>query len=145
MPAQKRFTLTRTKTSDQGTFGTFCGEGMSLQSAELPWRGNSQRYSCIPPGSYICRPYSSGRFSNVYEVTGVPGRTAILIHSGNFAGDTDKGFKSDVEGCILLGLTYGSIDGQQAVKSSRAALDALRDMVEKEPFELVIVDDTGAA
>lgn len=138
-----RFTLVRKETSDQGTFGVFSGEGIQFHSAELPWRNNESRVSCIPSGRYICRPYSSPKFPNVYEVTGVPGRSAILIHSGNHAGDTAKGLRSDVLGCILIGLGRGEVSGQKAVTSSRAAMDKLRATVGKESFELVITDATG--
>ena len=136
------FTLTRTETSDQGTFGTISGEGQILHTAELPWRQNLSKISCIPPGSYICRPYSSPRFPNAYEVRNVPGRSAILIHSGNYAGDTAKGYRSDVEGCILLGLGRGMLNGQEVVISSRDALSRFRALVGQNSFELVVVDKT---
>jgi hypothetical protein len=139
------FTLIRKETSDQGTFGIFVGDGIQFHSAELPWRDNSPQLSCIPAGRYTCRPYSSPKFPNVYEVTGVPGRSAILIHSGNYAGDTDKGFLSDVLGCILLGLGLGEILKQKVVVSSRLAMDRLRAVAGRESFELVITDETGAA
>lgn len=139
------FTLVRKDTSDQGTFGIFSGEGLMFYSAELPWRDNAPRISCIPTGRYICRPYSSLKFPNVYEVTGVPGRSAILIHTGNHAGDTRKGLLSDVLGCILIGLSPSELAGQAAVTSSRAALNKLRTVVGKQSFELVITDETGFA
>jgi hypothetical protein len=68
-----------------------------------------------------------------------------LIHSGNHAGDVSKGLRSDVLGCILLGLGLGELLGQKAVVSSRLAMDRLRSVVGKESFELVITDETGAA
>ena len=137
------FTLVRKETSVQGTFGIFSGEGLHFHSAELPWRDNASRVSCIPAGRYICRPYSSPKFPDVYEVTDVPGRSAILIHSGNFAGDTTKGLRSDVLGCILLGLGRDWLYGQKAVTSSRAALDKLRAVIGKGSFVLVITDEAG--
>lgn len=140
-----QFALVRRSTSDAGTFGVFTGEGLELHTAELPWRDNAVRMSCIPAGRYVCRPYSSRKFPDVYEVKDVPGRTAILIHAGNFAGDTARGLRSDVQGCILLGLGRGEIEGQPAVTSSRAALDKLRTVVGRQSFDLVITDETGAA
>ena len=140
-----RFTLVRNETSDHGTFGIFSGEGLQLHTAELPWRDNSPRISCIPAGRYICRPYSSLKFPNTYEVMRVPGRSAILIHSGNHAGDYMRGYRSDVLGCILVGLGRGELSGQQAVTSSRAALDKLRAVVGLKVFDLEIIDETGAA
>ena len=81
----------------------------------------------------------------MYEVKDVPGRTAILIHAGNFAGDTTRGLRSDVQGCILLGMGRGEIEGQPAVTLSRAALNKLRAVVGRQSFDLVITDETGAA
>ncbi len=140
-----RFALVRRETSDAGTFGVFTGEGLDFYTAELPWRNNAVRMSCIPAGRYVCRPYSSRKFPDVYEVKDVPGRTAILIHAGNFAGDTARGLKSDVQDCILIGLGRGELRGQPVVTSSRAALDKLRAVVGRQSFELVITDETGAA
>lgn len=140
-----RFTLVRKETSDEGTFGVFSGEGLTLHTAELPVRGNSPRISCIPSGRYICRPYSSAKFPNVYEVMGVPGRSAILIHSGNHAGDYMKGYRSDVLGCILVGLGVSELAGQLAVTSSRSAMDKLRAVAGLKTFELEIIDDMGRA
>ena len=116
-----------------------------LQTAELPWRDNAPSFSCIPAGRYLCRPYSSLRFPDVYEVTNVPGRAAILIHTGNHAGDREKGLRSDVEGCILVGMRRGILDGQEAVLNSRAAMQTLRAAVGGDAFELVINDSTGKA
>lgn len=78
-------------------------------------------------------------------MTGVPGRSAILIHSGNFAGDKSKGFKSDVDGCILPGFGVGIVSGQKGVTRSRLALDKLRAFIGKNDFQLTITDATGAA
>lgn len=138
-------TLTRNDTSPQGTFGLLEGPCLSLHTAELPWRDNRRRESCIPTGLYLCRPYSSPRFPDVYEVTGVPGRSAILFHSGNFAGDRFKGYKSDVDGCILPGSGRGLLQGQMAVTGSLQAMDRLRTYLGKKEFELRVIDDTGFA
>jgi len=138
-------TLTRTESSDQGTFGILAGNGLFLHSAELPWRGNSPRASCIPAGRYQCRPYSSAKFPDVYEAVNVPDRSAILIHAGNYAGDAAKGWKSDVEGCILVGLARGILDNQMALISSRIAMDRLRAAIGRNSFVLVITDKKGVA
>jgi len=134
-------TLKRVFSDDQGTKGSLRGEGLDLATLELPWRGNKNRVSCIPAGQYTCVPYSSGRFTNVYEVTGVPGRSKILIHTGNHAGDTTKGYKSDVEGCILVGISHCELGGQAAVYPSIPAMDKLRKVIGKTRFELLIEED----
>ena len=121
----RQLTLTRFETSDHGTFGLLQGEGIELLTLELPWRDNKNTYSCIPAGEYVCAPYSSPKFKNVYEVKAVPGRKYVLIHSGNVAGDTVKGLRSDVEGCILVGLERGVLHSQKAVLRSREAMNLL--------------------
>jgi hypothetical protein len=138
-------TLTRGQSTDQGTPGLLTCDGLSLFTLELPWRDNTPQTSCIPAGRYLCRPYSSTKYPGVYEVTGVPGRSAILIHTGNFAGDVSKGYKSDVQGCILVGLARGSLDGQKNVLSSRLAMDRLQAAVGRNSFELVIVNASEEA
>ena len=133
-----QFTLTRKPSTDQGTPGTIRGESLSLFTLELPWRDNMTQISCIPAGRFICKPYSSPKFRDVYELQNVPGRAAILIHTGNWAGDVAKGFRSDVQGCILVGLGRDVVSGQMAVTSSRAAMDKFRKIVGKSSFELLI-------
>jgi hypothetical protein len=77
-----------------------------------------------------------------FRLLNVKGRTDILIHTGNFAGDTSKGYASDVEGCILIGLEKGELQNgrgkmQAAVLKSRPAMDELKTLL-KPPFLLVI-------
>ena len=132
--------LRREKSADYGTFGTLTGQGSPLFTLELPWRNNERQRSCIPCGTYPCRIRISPRFGRVYEVADVPGRSFILIHSGNLAGDVTKGLRSDVEGCILLGLSRGAISGQPAVLESRRALTAFMRTMGGQPFTLHVVD-----
>jgi len=136
-------TLIRGKSDMQGTFGVltiFNGEGASLelQTIELPWKDNRRNVSCIPAGSYFCAQTQSKRFGLVYEVMGVPGRSGILIHAGNVAGDTEKGFKADVEGCLLVGMSRGELYGQKAVLESRHALKTLHEFTQGAQFELSV-------
>jgi hypothetical protein len=137
----KIFTLTRKFESPHGTFGRLEGPGLSLYTAELPWRDNKRKLSRILPGTYRVRPYSGSRFKNVYRLEDVPGREAILIHSGNYAGDVTQGFLSHVEGCILVGTGAGILRGQQAVTGSREAMNLLRAYIGKDGFILEIIDE----
>lgn len=88
--------------------------------------------SLIPAGTYRLKPYSSPRWPNVYEVTGVPGRTSILMHHGNF--------ESDTEGCILVGLAAGILRDQAAVMQSKQGMEFLRKMIGTQECDLQIID-----
>lgn len=133
-------TLTRQHPSDQGTEGEFVCPAVNLATftLELPWRNNQPCISCIPPGTYICRLVKSPKFGMVFQVLDVEGRTHILHHSGNFAGDKEKGFRTHVLGCILHGLKRGYIDGQQAVLLSRNAMRKLHKALGNRQFKLTI-------
>lgn len=122
--------LFRHTSSDQGTEGIlavpqFCFSSFTL---ELPWRDNRSDISCIPAGEYPLVWHESKKHKACH-VKDVPGRSGILIHSGNLAGDADKGFKTDSEGCILLGANRGILCGQRAVLHSRATVGVLNDIL----------------
>ena len=120
--------LVRTETSDEGTFGYLYRPGNPpLATAEPPWRDNKIMRSCIPPGTYKIKLRRSKKYKKHYKVLGVPGRTWILIHWGNYAGDGKKGYKFDTRGCILVGMQHGHLSGQKVVLSSRAAMAELLD------------------
>lgn len=85
---------------------------------EEPWKENKRQISCIPEGTYVCKPHSGNKFQNVWEVTNVPNRSAVLIHAGN---TTD-----DIEGCILVGMEHGILNHKEAVIRSREALLKIR-------------------
>lgn len=138
-------TIQRNDSADSGTFGLllWCpanAAALRLVTLELPDRDNQPNRSRIPAGRYRClwqRTHSKGMR---YCLQGVPGRSGILIHAGNWAGDVEKGLRSDTQGCILLGLTAGPIKGQPAIQNSRRALAAFEALMQREPFDLVICD-----
>lgn len=131
-------TLQRVTTGDDGTFGEIVAGGLRLATGELPWRDNARGRSCIPAGRYTARWHKSPRFGFVYRLDGTEPRSEILIHSGNFAGDVEKGRKSDVEGCILLGISAGKIGDQRAVLVSRAAVSRFTAEMTQQDFVLDI-------
>lgn len=102
--------LARLKTVDQGTTGVLLAPGFSCYTKELPWRDNQQGRSCIPAGDYEVTLHDSPRFGKTYWVRNVPGRSSILFHAGNLAGDIGIGWKTHSEGCILVGKKLGSLD-----------------------------------
>ena len=110
-----KYVLYRIQETKAGMRGEFQIDGLiACHTLEEPWRDNQSRISCIPPGNYICKKHNGTHFKDVWEITGVPGRQAILIHSGNTLDDT--------EGCVLVGLNITA----QWVGRSRDALQMLR-------------------
>ena len=123
-------TLTRAPSTAHGTFGILTLEGRPLcVTCEDPWKNNRRNESCIPTGTYQCRNHNGKKYTNVWEVTNVPGRKAILIHAGNTTDDT--------EGCILVGESFDELDGKPAVLRSRVALMKLRGLL-PDNFSLTI-------
>ena len=133
--------LFRMKRSDQGTFGMLIAPGFQCYTGELPWRENERNISCIPPGEYEVRIRISPKYGQVYHIKDVPNRSFILIHSGNWCGDTSKGYRTHVNGCILLGQKRGLLLGQLAVLNSRITLRRFMDSVALEPFKLNIFEN----
>jgi hypothetical protein len=97
-----------------------------MYTLELPNRYNRTYVSRIPIGEYLCVPDVSPNKGDVYMVLHVPGRTNILIHTGNWVEDT--------EGCILLGIGQGD----DMVGASVAAMDKLEYLLCGESFKLRI-------
>lgn len=136
-------TLQRLQTSDAGTFGELSTpDGLDLVTLEPPWRDNARGRSCLPPGDYECRWHESPTFGWVYKLQGTAPRTEVLIHAGNWAGDKSLRYKSDSQGCILLGIQRATLDHQPAVTMSRAAVTRLVDHFQREPFLLRILPIT---
>ncbi len=132
-------TIVREESTDEGTFGVFTlDSGLRLRSAELPWRDNARKLSCIPVGVYQCVWHTSPRFGECYRLRDVPGRSDILFHAANFAGDTTMGYRSDLEGCIALGLDVGVLDGQRALLRSRVAMFNFHNALREASFSLRI-------
>lgn len=110
--------------------------GFSCFTLELPWRDNRPNISCIPSGVYSSVVRQSPRFGQVYHVQNVPQRSFILMHRGNVAGDTSRGFRSNVEGCILLGAKRGVLYSQRAVLASRMTVRRFMKALDGRPFTL---------
>lgn len=132
--------MERLEFSDQGTVGKLFVDRLKLFTGELPWRDNQPSISCIPTGIYECVYNWSPRFKGFsYEVLDVPNRTGIRIHPANFFGDKSMGYKSQVEGCISLGMRMGFIDGQRAVHLSQKAVQIFEDYMAGEDFILELI------
>ena len=107
----KNMELIRLEKGGEGTFGVLRLDGQVFcVTLEPPDRGNARDRSCIPAGRYRCRRVASPRFGDTFEVTGVPDRSHILLHTGNTAADTS--------GCVLVGREFGDLEGRRAVLRS---------------------------
>jgi len=136
---QQEIFLIRTGFSDQGTNGMMFTNGFFCYTLELPWRDNQRSISCIPPGEYKVIQRASPKYGKIYWVTEVPNRSYILIHSGNYAGDVSKGYKTHVNGCILLGQKMGTLSGQKAVLNSRVTVNKFMNQTGMQPLKLKIM------
>ncbi len=130
----------RGRSTDQGTPGRLLREDGSrvAYTLELPWRENRRGRSCIPAGTYRCVYSRRPRHGLCYLVAAVRGRSNILIHSANVAGDVDKGYATELLGCIALGSYIGSKQGQLAVLVSRPAVSAFQREMAGETFTLEV-------
>lgn len=100
---------------------------------ELPWRDNQRSISCIPEGEYTVkkegpteeRPYV------YFRVYGVPGRSGILWHPGNYT--------RQIRGCHLPGDRFLDLDkdGKLDVTNTTKTLAKLADML-PDKFQLII-------
>jgi len=128
------------------TLGWLTCASLRLATIERPWLpnphgpGGKPSLSCVPDGEYKLIPHTSQRFPNTYALISEPlgvyyqqrpagqawGRTAILIHVGNFV--------ADVIGCIAVGLRHGA----DCVTNSRDAMDQLRAALGREQHGLTI-------
>lgn len=121
--------LVRVCQSYLGTFGVLVKDLIPLcATLERPWADNASEVSCIPAGTYPCRKYSSEKYDDVWEITGVPQRSKILFHAGNTINDT--------KGCVLVGRGY-AFDG--TIFSSQDALKYLRGTL-PDVFTLVVTE-----
>lgn len=136
--------LLRYNKSDQGSLGMFFipDSDFDCYMLELPWRNNMPNFSCIPVGRYLCKPYRSPRFGMVYMVTGVEGRSYILFHAGNWAGDSKKGYHTNSHGCILPGskpfYSVPKTKKQIGVASSRNTLGKIKNIIGQQEFYLTV-------
>ncbi len=115
------------------TSGTLIVNGEIFYTLERPWLNNSRNVSCIPSGEYsvVFLPRSaSGKYKKVWHLLNVKNRSGILIHNGNLVAHS--------RGCLILGAKTGQLSGKPAVLQSRTAMRHLLEIVETEPFSLLI-------
>lgn len=145
--------LIRTSESDQGTFGHLIIDDKHWYAGELPDRDNEPNISRFDEGDYIAKHRADGKHGECYELEGVPGRTVIQVHVGNYVGDVSKKFISDVLGCIVPGKGRAkaiptkkgkpiSDKKQEMVTSSGKAMKEFLKYMNKEDLLLHVVNPT---
>lgn len=130
-------TLQRVAEHKNNTIGVLRIDGMhhpTIFTCEDLWQDNRPNISCIPDGEYRCDPHgwethSQHRFKKVWQVVGVKGRSAILIHTGND--------NTDTSGCILVGFGIWNA----GITDSQKAIDYLRKVIGEKSFTLVVKSD----
>lgn len=128
--------LTRTSSSPVQTLGDLFiyengKEIYKCKTLELAWKNNEQKTSCIPTGRYSVVKRFSDKYKDHFHLTNVPGRSMILIHSGNHFTHT--------LGCILVGTAHTDIntDGHLDVVQSGATMQKLNQILPA-AFEIVV-------
>jgi hypothetical protein len=101
--------LIRFADSPDGVFGFLIlrddqgKEVARFATIEDDWQNNAPSVSCIPDGTYTCKPskwHAKGDV-DVFQITGVPHRDRILIHYGNT--------EEDVKGCVVVGKDFSAL------------------------------------
>jgi len=105
--------------------------GALFFTLERPWLDNRNGVSCVPTGTYHCLWRQRPNKTWTYWLSDVPGRTWILIHSGNVV--------AHVEGCIMLGLSRGRLKDERAVFNSGTAVRKFEEIMGRKPFTLEVV------
>jgi hypothetical protein len=85
------------------TIGRISCDDFECFTLELPWKKNKRNVSCYPSGVYKYKKrLSPSKGCEVIELIGVPDRTFIQIHSGNFT--------HQILGCTLVGDSIRYLD-----------------------------------
>jgi len=132
-----RLRLVRVSEYNGATMGVLCVNNMpEFVTLEDAWRDNERMVSCIPVGRYKVQPRQSPKFGRTWQVMNVPERDHILFHAGNTHKDTN--------GCILLGMQFGSIESDSAILASRSAFLKFLELMGNTPeAELLVIDAYG--
>lgn len=114
---------------DDCTVGVLHFGNYKCCTMENPWLDNAREISCIPAGTYICKNnHKSPNHGMSISVTGVPNRTHILVHVGNWTSNT--------LGCILVGQSIKDLNTRPMVTSSG---NTLKELMGKLPDEFLLV------
>lgn len=134
----KRVVMVRVQSNEKQTISCAYAfddikESFKFKTLELAWKNNQNNISCIPAGRYKVVPRRSQKFKDHFEITGVPNRSLVLFHWGNYHTNT--------EGCVLSGNEFADInkDGFLDVTSSKIMHERLVQWA-PEGFILDVID-----
>lgn len=128
------YTITRNKTSQNGTFGTWTDEDGSRLAFTVE-RPKSGVHPCIAPGIYTFNAFISPTKGDVWlrdDDAAHDGRSMIEIHPANLS--------SQLLGCIAPGDAIGEVGGIPAVLNSKVTFKMLKSELPKS-FQLHIVEE----
>ncbi len=112
--------LTRISKTSKSTLGQIVVGPLTLFTLELPDLNhdgiihNEFRKSCIPDGHYTVERHYSKKFKECFWIRGVPGRSAILIHAGNYYFHTAC--------CVLVGLDQVDLNNDGLIDNQSSSL-----------------------
>lgn len=115
------------------TVGLLSYKNYSWNTLELGWKNNKSNVSSIPSGRYLCKWTFSPKFLKyTYEITGVPNRSGIRIHSANLY--------SQLLGCVALGHGYDDINSDKLpdILNSKKAIEEFNSVMNKQSFYLTV-------
>jgi len=115
--------LERIDHSMMGIFGKLLDSSDGLVAVTLEHaylNSDGEFYAKIPVGSWKCvrglhRLDGMLNDFETFEITGIPNRSGLLFHKGNF--------NADSEGCVLLGEEIMLINQERAVSKSKLAFN----------------------
>lgn len=127
-------TLNRDKFTDRSTQGVMNVPmpiiSVQYQTLELA-KKDGLPGSCIPAGRYrVTVAYSPHFKRRMPLLVGIPGRSEIEMHWGNYTGDLPSTVAvehSDTRGCILV----GRVRGVDVIYASRSAFDELFPLIDE--------------
>lgn len=98
---------------------------LCIKSLELPYKENARNISAIKEGIYRATREKHLKFGDCILIHGVPNRSGIYIHVGNY--------NYQIKGCILPGLSLEDLNNDNVldVTNSRLALVLLMSFLPK--------------
>ena len=133
-------TLQHSVIGGDGAFGTLFRQDIGTQIAVTLEHayddGGGGWFSKIPPGRYFCVLGHHPINGVTYEVTNVPGHTAMLFHVGNY--------EKDSAGCILLGEQIDEVNGRLMITKSRETFEKFMALQDGTPSFWLWVDQATA-